>query len=356
MKHIKPILTIISFSLVLCVLLYMLTYLAKPVTDNLERNEGFYSEKADSMDMVYIGGSASFVYYMPLTAWEKYGIVSYDYGSHTMQPELYKTMITEILKTQSPKLIIVDARAFQYRDKENIDSQPPGEVPYRNMLTGMHLSKNKIDFINENVGTRIDDQKTSYYFDLIKYHSHVFDFERKNIEMMFGQYKDKYNGFHFVQKYAKIEQYDYRTDEKKPVSKDTEEILYDLLDYMDSTGIDYLFVVSPYAEKKEHKMTFNYVEEIIESRGYEFLDCNEHTEEMNLDYSLDLYNDNHVNVYGAEKFTDYISEYIMEKYSVPNRKDDEYYSFMNTYLPEWHDAVNETKTVIDGLIEGKPNE
>lgn len=357
MKKIQPIIKIISFSLILSMILYVLSYMAKNDNYNLEHIAGFYSERDNSFDVICIGGSAAFVYYAPLKSWEDHGIVSYDYAADTIQPELYKMMIKEVLKTQSPKLIIVDARAFQYRDKDNLDSQPPSEASYRNTLTGMRLSRNKIDFINQYVGTQIGDKKLSYYFDLIKNHDNIiYAFDIKNLKMMLGKYKDPYNGFYFVAKVKKINQYDFQTDEKKAVSSDTEAILMDLLDYMDSTGIDYLFTVSPYAEKKEHKMTFNYISEIIVKRGYRFIDCNEYTEQMGLDYSTDLYNDNHVNIIGAEKYTDFLNQYILDNYPIPNRKDDANYSFMNAYLSDWEKHVKETKTKIMKKIESKNDE
>lgn len=356
MRKLKPIIKIISFSLIFSVLLYVLSYLAKPDTYNLQNIQGFYSEKNNSIDIVHIGGSATFVYHAPLQSWDDYGIISYNFAADTIQPELYKTSIKEILKTQNPKLIVIDARAFQYRDKDNIDAQPPGEVPYRNTLTGMRLSQNKIDFINQNVGTHIEGEKLSYYFDLIKYHDNIVNFSSNNIKMMLGKYKSPYNGFYFVPKVENIEQYNFMTDKKKAVSKETEAILYDLLDYMDSTGIEYLFTVTPYAEKKEHKMTFNYIQEIIENRGYKFIDCNEYTSQMKLDYSTDLYNESHVNIFGAEKYTDFINQYIIKNYSIPNRKDDKNYAFMNDYLDDWNNDVRNIKTEIIKLIEGKNNE
>lgn len=362
MKKIKPIIKIISFSLILSMLLYVLSYMAKPSDlskpngHNLGQIKGFYSEKENTLDLVYLGGSAVFEYYAPLKTWEDYGLVSYDFSAGMIQAELYIMMIKEILKSQSPELIVIDARAFQYRDADNIDAIPPEEVSYRYTLTGVPLSVNKIVFIDQNVGTHINDKKLSYYFDLLKYHDNIVNFNSTNIKMMLGTYKDPYNGFYFVPKVEKIKQYDFKTDKKKAVSNDTEAILIDLLNYMDSTGIDYLFTVSPYAEKKEHKMTFNYVQEIIEKRGYRFIDCNEYTEQMNLVYSTDFSDYSHVNIFGAEKYTDFLNQYILDNYSIPNRKDDANYSFMNTYLSDWKNDVKKNKAEITKLIEGKKDE
>ena len=45
MRKIKPLIKIISFSLILSVMLYVLSYMAKPDGYNLEHIEGFYSER-----------------------------------------------------------------------------------------------------------------------------------------------------------------------------------------------------------------------------------------------------------------------------------------------------------------------
>ena len=356
MKKIKPILKIVSFSLILAAMLYVLSFLAKPDSYNLEHIAGFYSEKPESIDLVYIGGSAAFVYYEPLKSWQDHGIVSYDYAADSIQAELYPTMIREVLKTQSPKLIVIDARAFQYRDEDNMDAKPPEEVHYRNTLTGMRLSKNKIDFIDQYVGDVLGDKKLSYYLDIIKYHDNIVCFNGNSIKVLMGTYKDPYNGFYFCPKVKEVEQYDFRTEEKKALSEETEKILTELLDEMDSTGVEYLFTVSPYSEKKEHKMTFNTVQEIVEKRGYRFIDCNEYAEEMGLDYSTDLYNEDHVNVFGAEKYTDFLNQYILQNFSIPDRRGDASYSFMNDYLDDWKRDELETKAAITKQIEERKHE
>lgn len=356
MEKIRPFLRIIAFLVVFVLVVYCLSYLAKPVFSDVKNICGFYGEKENSLDVVYIGGSAAFVYYAPLTAWEEYGIVSYVYGANTIQAELYETLIREVLKTQHPKLLILDARAFQYRDSQNEDAQPPAEVPYRNTLNGLRLSLNKAAFIHKYVGSQVEGQRLPYYLDLLKYHQNIGDFKPENVKFLLGTYQHPFCGFHFVQKQAPIPRYEFATTEKAAVSPDTEEILQDLLSFLNSTGIDCLFVVSPYAEKESHKKTFNYVSEIIEAHGYGFLDFNEYTDKMGLNYDWDFYNEGHVTVFGAEKYTRYLSALLRERYGIPNRKPDPQYAFMNDRLPGWDKALMDTKTAIFNIVEARSNE
>lgn len=348
-KVFKWVVLIIIFLLISVNFLKIITYIMKPRIIDLENIGGFYGEKKNSLDMVYIGGSATFVYYEPLKAFEDYGIASYDFGANTIQPELYKMMVKEILKHQNPKLIVIDARAFQYREKD----KPPTEVSYRNVLTGIPLSLNKIEFIKENVNKNLDDNPISYYFDVIKYHRNPEKLILNDIKMAFNKYENTKKGFYFVPKVVSITQEDFQTNETKAVAKETEEILIDLLEYLKTINSKVLFVVSPYQETMEHKKVFNYVSEKIIEYGFDFLDSNEYYENMNLDFNKDFYNDNHVNIYGAEKYTDFLNNYMIEKYNLPNHQKDKNYAKWHELLPEWNNQVNLTKKTIEGIINSQ---
>ncbi|MBO4815849.1 MAG: hypothetical protein J5507_02735 [Clostridia bacterium] len=354
-KSIIPIIKIISFICLFILLFTYISYMSKPMKIDLQNIAGLYGEKENSIDVVYIGGSACFVYYEPLKAWEDYGIVVYDYGANTIMPEIYKNMIIEVLKTQKPKLIILDSRAFQYREDENISHNHPSEVAYRNTLTGMKFSLNKINFIKNNIKKYIEDDKLSYYFDLIKYHKTI-SYNKQNLEMMQGKYKMPYRGFHFVKKHLSLKKQNFKTDERENLPEETNKIFDELLEYIKQTNTDYLFVVSPYIEEIEHKKIFNTIEEKVNEYGYKFLDANEYTDAMSLDYNTDFYNNGHINIFGADKYTDFLSKYIIENYEIPNRKEDKEYEYMNENLEEWHKEVENTKNAIYKIIEESKND
>lgn len=333
------ILTII-FLIILISFIKITTYIMKPLNVDLKNIAGLYGEKENSLDMVYIGGSASFVYWEPLRAFEKEGIASYDYGSNTIQVELYKTMIKEVLKTQQPKLIVIDARAFQYREEDH----KPTEVNYRAALTGMPMSLNKIEFISNNVKKYLGQDELSYYFDIIKYHRDISKEEiNEQIAMAFNQYKNPYKGFHFISKVYKIESEYVKTEKRTPVAAETEVILKDLLEYIKTTNCNYLFVVSPYRERESEKELLNYVSDIVNQYGYAFIDANDYNDQIQIDFDRDLYNDAHVNIFGADKYTDFLMNYIKANYDLPNRKEDEDYQSWNELLQNWNEEVNDTK-------------
>lgn len=344
-KILKWTILISIFLIILFNFIKIITYIMKPMCVDLENIAGLYGEKKNSLDMVYIGGSACFVYWEPLKAFEQEGIASYNYGGNMIQPECYKMMVKEILKTQKPELIIIDARAFQYRKKD----KPPTEPAYRNILTGIPLSLNKIQFIQDNVKKYLDDDEVSYYFDIIKYHRETKG-QRINeqIKMAFNLYKNPVKGFLFVPKVAKQIKPNIKTTQERPIDKETEVILLDLLEYLKTTDCNYMFVVSPYVEEKEHKENFNYIEKIVEGYGYNFLDSNDYYKEMKMDFNTDFYNAGHVNIFGADKYTDFLTQYIKKNYQLPDRRQD--YQEWNDLLPNWNNQVQENKNTINQLI------
>jgi hypothetical protein len=73
-------------------------------------------------------------------------------------------------------------------------------------------------------------------------------------------------------------------------------VLLDLLEYLQKTGVEALFLLSPYQMDEDAKAQFNFMIPIIEKAGFPVLDLNEHLEEMGMDYATDFYD------YGSHDF------------------------------------------------------
>lgn len=346
--NIIEIVKISCFFFFFIIMYFLLTFIMKPFSVDLINIAGFYGEKDKSMDMVYIGGSAGFVYWEPIKAWEDKGITSYNFAADTIQAELYQYLVKETLKHQDPKVIIIDARAFQYRDVD----QPPTEVAYRNVLTGTPLSWDRFNFIQNNVPKYLKDDTLSYHIDLIKYHGAGRTTPLKtSLQIMSGKYQNDIKGFYFLPQVASLTKTEFNTDKVTPLSRTTNKILDDLLKYLKTTGYKVLFVVSPYTELQSHKENFNYVEQQVTSAGFDFLDTNEYYDEMDLRFETDFINYAHVNIFGADKYTTFLENYLVNKYNLPNRSfQKQYADDWNPLLGNWHSQVDATKTTINTLL------
>ena len=65
-KHIFNILKILIFIFVFISFYYFLTVFKRPSGWNQNNTTGLYAERKNSLDMVYLGGSAAFVYFDPI--------------------------------------------------------------------------------------------------------------------------------------------------------------------------------------------------------------------------------------------------------------------------------------------------
>ena len=66
---------------------------------------GFYEEKENSVEVLFVGASTMFCTMDPLVLYEDYGIASYDFGSSAQPFELSYLFMQEALKYQKPKVI-----------------------------------------------------------------------------------------------------------------------------------------------------------------------------------------------------------------------------------------------------------
>lgn len=338
--HLINIIQILGFSICGLFVLLVLNGVFKPQNHNAESVAGFYGEEKNTLDMVYLGGSAAFVFWQPLTAYEEAGIASYDFASDTIQAELYSYMIKEVLKTQDPELFVIDARAFSYRDSV----KPPDGVAYRNVLSYTPISLEREQLIQEIVPKYLDETEDilSYHFDIGLYHTRFnelpydIDFQ---LMAFTGNYQNPDKGFWTVptDTVRLLKKNEFKTNEKTALSDNTEAILDELINDLKKTNKKALFIVSSYNETKEHKKIYNFVEEKAKEAGFDFLDTNEYADEIGLDFKTDFYNDAHVNLYGSNKYTDFLVKYIKEKYNLPDRRGENKYESWDALLNGWHD-------------------
>lgn len=361
----KIILSIISSVIIILILISFvpLSYLLRPVGYNRDNLNGFYAETPNSLDMVYIGGSACFLYWEPLRAWNQYGFTSYNFAHDTIPPQAIKYYIKEIKKTQTPKLWVIDLRPFQYGEEPfagdmNIPNMSH-EVPIRNGVDYMLYSKNRNDLIKASVGDK--SERFSYYFDFIKYHSNWQNFgfllyncwESKSLKP-FGLFTNILDnpskGFFFQPKTQSVNFTDYSSvKEETVIPARLNELFIDLIDYCTQEKLTVLFIVHSYCQTKEHKMKYNYMKRIIEDNGFEFLNTNDYCKDIGLDYSMDMFNNDHVNVFGAEKYTDFVAKYINKHYYLPDKRNQSAYEEWNTLYVDFESDSTRYKTFIKDL-------
>lgn len=292
-------------------------YFLRNVDHNSLRVEGFYQEPRDSLDAVFIGASDIYSSFMPGRAYEQYGFTSYLLASEAITSEGIKTAVKEVVRTQHPGIVVIEANAFLYGDNDNDSNQ----AHIHKFFDNLPLSVNKLDFITHNVPV---DERWEYVFPLIKYHSLWTEYPDR-INMMASNLSLDVRGYNYLKGYRTTAQI-IKTDSPCLNSKLSEENgeleldpnleaqLNDLLDYCDQHHLKVVFVRAPHYVTKE---TYNRVKRsnrmarLCNERGYHYYTLENDAEHIGIDPKHDFYDRDHMNVYGALKFTDYLAEKLM---------------------------------------------
>lgn len=357
-NHIWILNTVMFFVTFAIIFLYV-SYLLRPVTVNRKNVVGYYAEDKNTLDVVFIGGSSTYVFWAPYEAWADFGMVSYDFSTDSMSPALLKGLLEEALKTQTPKLLVIDLRALEVRD---VHEGFYSEAYLRNITDALKYSSTRAKTIE--YAFKYEQPEYAYdiseYFDLCMYHSEWQELDEDNFLYSKNCVNADFKGFEMItfafHQYYDKNDYTYVTNEI-PLSDETNQILIDLLSYCREKNINVLFTLNPiYMDNEEIKARYNYVKRIVNGYGYDFINTNDYYDEMCIDFSHDFYNRDHVNLYGALKYTKFLGSYIVNHYDIPDRRGDSTYASWNDGYKLWNDAVINQKKLIDNAIAEKQQE
>lgn len=299
-------------------LLLTVSYIVRPYSGSASRKNicGFYAEKDNSIDIAFVGSSVIFAYWEPMEFWKDHQITSYDFAVGGMPAQTIKYAVKEVRKTQDPKLYVIDLRLFgyaEYKDKKGIMSMND-EVYLRNLIDNMKYSPNRFDVIR--TGVPDDYDKMTYYLDIMKYHSEWMSlFDKQSIAYADNEDHDPTKGYKIVDDIKPLDYADQSgVTTTQPVGQLTEDILRDLLQYCKDEGLEVMFLLNPYSQNKETQEKHNYMAGVIEEYGYNCLNTNYYFREMGLDFQTDYYDKQHTNLLGADKYTKFVGDYILDHY------------------------------------------
>lgn len=340
--RIRRIVAIVIFLSLLANVFVSITYLFRNSNYNRVHIAGIKDE--EPLDVVFVGGSATFVYWEPLKAWNDYGICSYNYATDTIQAECIKYGVKEVLKYQQPSLFVIDVRAFQYYDEMG------SENGLRNFSDSLDWGFDRFRLVKEYLDNHVeeDTDKLPFYLEIMKYHSNYTALGNPANWKMISNNVEAYNkGFEWIPSYKYLDApADFITEETADMQDEALVLLQDLLEFCKEKSINALFVVCPYQINREHYEKYNTMKSVITSYGFDFINFNNYYEEMELDFSKDFYNGNHVNCFGAEKYTDFLGKYIVENYDMPDHRNEDIYSGWHDEFVKFKEEEAETKEKI----------
>lgn len=289
-------------------------YVLRNMDHNSLRIDGFYQEDADTLDVVFVGASDIYTSFIPGRAYDKYGFTSYLLASESITTEGVITAVKEIVRTQHPGRIVVEANAFLYGKPDNDKNQ----AHIHKFFDNLPLSENKLEYIQKNVPA---DEQAEYFFPLMKYHGTWTEYPAR-FNLMASNIALQVRGYNYLKGFrstTKILNTKKRClndkiaeeDGKLPLDPTLKKRLLELLDYCDEQKLDVVFVRAPHFvtdQTYDRVKRSNQMADIVEEHGYHYYEIENVAYYLGINSKNFFYNEDHMNIYGAMIFTDFLCE------------------------------------------------
>ena len=301
----------------------------------------FYSMEENTVDVIFLGSSHCYSAFSPQYLYNEYGIRSYNLGSSQQSMTVAYYWLKEALQTQSPKAVVLDTCTFfQWFNDNNTNSQEPF---VRKAMDFMRWGPNKLEAIWEL--HRLEPEEfplESFFLPNIRYHSRWKELTAEDVHFtdtfITGQSKG-YSGMYIRRGHQSFEaHYDGESDKSEPLYAPQLPYIHKLIDLCRDKGIDLILVRTPY--NFAYTPTYNALRDFAAETGLPLYDFNgkEMYEKSGFDFGMDCDDNNHCNIWGAQKMTAFIGKLLTEEYGFTPVKDRQYEDTRQYYEESLEDA------------------
>lgn len=255
---------------------------------------GYKGEPDNTIDVLFVGDSEVLNSFRPREIYEKYGFTSYDCSSPGQKLPYAKQLVQRALRNQSPKVVVIETHMlylkFSFGDafKSEVESVLP-VFEYHNRWKALHgydfCQTPEYTWINPDKGFRFVDGKTA----------------------------------------ADTSEYMAPMDSEEPITPLAEFYLRDIINYCKEHGATPVIasVPSPVNWNMERH---NYMERFAEEENVDYIDFNLEPTFVAIDWQTETRDGgDHLNLAGANKFSNYVGKLFSDRYDLPDHRGDPVY-------------------------------
>lgn len=280
----------------------------------------YYEQDTNSVDVLILGSSHAYQNINTGTLWDEQGMSTYILAG-AVQP-MWNTYfyLKEALKTQKPKLIILEGFSTMLTQ----DFMEDKYIVFNNF--GLRWSRDKIESIKVSAPS---ERWVEFFLEYIQYHTRYAeltkeDFLRNQGDPLFNDWKGFYCNM-LTTPFSPEDMSDIT--ERCNLTEKTEKYYRAILCLAKESGIPILVVISPYPGlRSEFQKCFNRAGDIAEEEGVPFLNCNLILQEIGIDFSVDAADNDHLNYKGSRKYSSYLGKFISERYDLPDHRGEQEYA------------------------------
>lgn len=334
-----------GFGILAILMLAYATYVLTPKHDyGICSMVNFYEQPENSIDVLAVGTSLAYAGINTNVLWSEYGIASYNLCSAEQPYWVSYYVIKEALKTQQPKVLLLDAKPSIYTR----DYSKRG----RTILStyGIRGLENRIGAMLACVETPSD--AVGYILGLPQVHSNydtvtVTDF----LALDNGGRGSDWKG------YIEVDEVEHHqkpslvwTSTKRNMNDREEEYARKIFQLCAEEGVEVMLVGFPNPDYANDHMYYNALWAVAEEYGVTGINYNDPDLKFGLRYSSDFADWQHLNVKGSMTFSRKLGEDLLELYDLPDRRGEEAYASYENCAQEWYEKY--PTFVSSGVEEG----
>ena len=282
----------------------------------------YYKYKDGTFDVAFLGASLVMYGIYPMELYDEFGIASYNLSTGNQSLEASYYLAKEVIEKDHPSLIVLDC-SRAWHDEETMDSQ------YIHYITDTmpYLNRNRIDMIRE-LSPEDADLKP-LLFPLIAFHTR---WQELTFEDALPQAKEMVYGAKVTGRVEVSEPFDEAKSYPNTLTESSRMYIEKTVELCRENNTEILLVTMPVIGKNKffdqhgfnlRKSAAEDVTNLARELGVKHLDYFGQVEELGLDLEKDAYDGEHLNRWGAAKFTKVLGQAIKDNYDVPDRRGEE---------------------------------
>ena len=310
-----------------------------------------YRQPRESVDVLVVGTSIAYAGINTNVLWEEYGIAAYDLCSAEQPFWDSYYILKEALKTQRPRLIILDAKPAiytqDYSRRSRIIMSTFGILSPENRLGAIRASLEDPDEVRDYL-LAFPVLHNGYS----KLEGSMLAFPPDN-----GDRGSAWKGFIEVDTVEKHSKPSFVWNSvKRPINAREEEYVRKIFALAKEEGIPLLLVCMPNPDYKEDHMYMNYLWHVAEEYGASGLEgevginYNHPDLRFGLRYSSCFADWQHLNVKGSMIFSKRLGEDLKARYDLPDRRGDPAWASWQEAADAWYARLLDFAS--SGLEEG----
>lgn len=304
----------VIFIIILISLILLLGIVFTPKNNELANNEadlkanGILGEKENTIDVIVIGDSLTYSSFIPLEMFKNYGFTSYICGTHAQMMFNSYRFLEKSLEKQKPKVVILETNALfrKYSAKK--------------------------DFIN----------KLEKTFPFFEYHNRWKTLKLNDITSNKNYtYTDPMKGYMLKRsiKPSKNHNYMKHNNKKAIIPEGNYKYLEMMKKKCEEHGIKFILVSAPSLTNYNYSK-HNTLKEYAKNNKIDYIDLNIDNI-TGIDWNEDTTDKgDHLNYKGAKKVSNYLGNYLYQKYNLTDKRNDISYNSWLKDLSKYEKLVN----------------